>query len=114
MRTDWTMWGSAVQTVAGFLGGQAAASAAHEHRFGFLGHSLAGLVGGALSGIFLQPAVFTIVTGSGSQNASTTVEIAVLHALNRRGRRRDPDVRSRIRSRAHDEAQTTNRGRLPT
>jgi|SRR6516165_2736321 hypothetical protein len=78
---DWTMWALAAQTVAGFHGAHAAASAAHEHGFGFLGHSLAGLVGGALSGTFLQSAVLTIVTGSGSQNPSTTVELAVLHAL---------------------------------
>ena len=78
---DWTMWGLAVQTVAGFLGAHAAATAAHEHGFGFLGHSLAGLVGGAFSGIFLQSAAITIVTGSGSQNPPTTVELAVIHAL---------------------------------
>jgi uncharacterized membrane protein YeaQ/YmgE (transglycosylase-associated protein family) len=50
----WTLWGLAVQTVAGFFGAHAAASATHEHRFGFIGHSLTGLVGGALSGAFLQ------------------------------------------------------------
>ncbi|WGD54097.1 hypothetical protein QA641_09415 [Bradyrhizobium sp. CB1650] len=77
----WTLWGLAVQTVAGFFGAHAAASAAHEHRFGFIGHSLTGLVGGALSGAFLQEAAVTIVTGSGSENPSTTVEIAVIHAL---------------------------------
>jgi uncharacterized membrane protein YeaQ/YmgE (transglycosylase-associated protein family) len=75
----WTLWGLAVQTVAGFFGAHAAASAAHEHRFGFIGHSLAGLVGGALGGAFLQEAAVTIVTGSGSQNPSTVAEIAVTH-----------------------------------
>jgi hypothetical protein len=78
---DWTMWGLAVQTVAGFVGAHAAAGAAHEHGFGFIGHSLAGLVGGALSGTFLQSAATTIVTGSGSQTPPTTVELAVIHAL---------------------------------
>jgi hypothetical protein len=77
----WTLWGLAVQTVAGFFGAHAAASAAHEHRFGFIGHSLAGLVGGALSSAFLQEAAVTIVTGSGSQNPSTVAEIAVTHVL---------------------------------
>jgi hypothetical protein len=77
----WTLWGLAVQTVAGFFGAHAAASAAHEHRFGFIGHSLTGLVGGALSGAFLQEAAVTIVTGSGSQNPSTVAEIAVVHVL---------------------------------
>ena len=77
---SWT-WGLIVQTVAGFLGAHAAASAVHEHRFGFIGHSLAGLVGGALSGAFLQDAAINIVTGSGSQNPSTPAEIAVTHLL---------------------------------
>jgi uncharacterized membrane protein YeaQ/YmgE (transglycosylase-associated protein family) len=58
----------AVQAVAGFFGAHAAASAAHEHRFGFIGHSITGLIGGALSGAFLQQTAVTIVTGSGSEN----------------------------------------------
>jgi membrane protein DedA with SNARE-associated domain len=78
---SWTFWGLAIQTVAGLLGAHAAAGAAHEHRFGFIGHSIAGLVGGALSGAFLQEAAVTIVTGSGSQNPSTTIELAIIHAL---------------------------------
>jgi len=49
---SWTLWGLAVQTIAGFLGAHAAAGAAHEYRFGFIGHSITGLVGGALSGRF--------------------------------------------------------------
>ena len=77
----WTLWGLAVQTVAGFFGAHAAASAVREHRVGFIGHSVSGLVGGALSGAFLQEAAVTIVTGSGSQKPSTAVEIAVTHAL---------------------------------
>lgn len=75
------LWGLAVQTVAGLFGAHAAASAAHEHRFGFIGHSVTGVVGGALSGAFLQEAAVTIVTGSGSQNPSTPAEIAVIHVL---------------------------------
>ncbi len=78
---SWTLWGLAVQTIAGFFGAHAAASAAQEHRFGFTGHSITGLIGGALSGAFLQEAAVTIVTGSGSQNPSTTAEIAVTHAI---------------------------------
>jgi hypothetical protein len=50
------------------------------HR-GFIGHSLTGLVGGALSGAFLQEAAVSIVAGSGSQNSSTASEIAVTHLL---------------------------------
>jgi uncharacterized membrane protein YeaQ/YmgE (transglycosylase-associated protein family) len=57
----WTFWGLAVEIIAGFLGAHAAASASHEHQFGFVGHSLAGLVGGALSGAFLQPAAASTI-----------------------------------------------------
>jgi hypothetical protein len=78
---SWTLWGLAVQTIAGFCGAHAVASAAHEHRFGFIGHGIAGLVGGALSGTFLQEAAITMVTGSGSEYPSTVAEIAVTQAL---------------------------------
>jgi hypothetical protein len=47
---EWNLTNLAVQTVAGFLGAHGAASAAHEHRFCILGHSLVGMVCGALSG----------------------------------------------------------------
>jgi uncharacterized membrane protein YeaQ/YmgE (transglycosylase-associated protein family) len=77
----WTYWGLALQIVAGFFGAHAAASVSHEHRFGFIGHSLAGLVGGALSGAFLQSTALTILNGGGSENASSTAEIALIHAL---------------------------------
>jgi hypothetical protein len=69
------LWGLAVQTIAGFFGAHAAASAAHEHRFGFIGTTSRGW-SGALSGAFLQEAAVTLVTGSGSLNSSTTAEIA--------------------------------------
>jgi hypothetical protein len=77
----WTFWGLAVQIVAGFLGAHAAAGASHEHGFGFVGHSLAGLVGGALSGAFLQTAAITVVTGSGSLNSEVAVDTAVIHVI---------------------------------
>jgi hypothetical protein len=60
--------GLAVQAVASFFGAHAAASAAHEHRFGFIGHGVTGLVGGALIGAFLQEAV-TSVTGKSALKA---------------------------------------------
>jgi hypothetical protein len=78
---SWTLWGLAVQTIAGFFGAHAAARAAQEHGFGFIGHSIAGLIGGALSGVFLQEAAVTMVTGSGSPSSSTDPEIAVIQAL---------------------------------
>lgn len=70
-----------MQRVAGLFGAHAAASAAHEHRFGFIGHNVTGLVGAALSVAFLQDAAITIVTGSGSQNPSAPAEIFDIHIL---------------------------------
>jgi uncharacterized membrane protein YeaQ/YmgE (transglycosylase-associated protein family) len=77
----WTYWGLAVQIVAGFFGAHAAASVSPDHRFGFIGHSVAGLVGGALSGTFLQSIATTVLNGGGGENASTDAEIAIIHAL---------------------------------
>lgn len=77
----WTFWGLAVQIIAGFCGAHAAATVSHEHRFGFIGHGLAGLLGGALSGTFFQSAAITILNGGGAENPSTSAEIAFIHAL---------------------------------
>jgi len=42
---------------------------------------LAGVVGGALSGTFLQTMAVTIVNGNGGQNPARLPEITALHAL---------------------------------
>ena len=68
---DWTT-NLIVQIVAGFVGAHLAAAALHEQRFGWLGHSLVGAIAGAISGYFLQSAVLTVVTGSGSLNELRT------------------------------------------
>jgi hypothetical protein len=73
----WTFWGLAAQIIAGFGGAQAAAGVSHDHRFGFIGHSL----GGTLSGTFFQSAAITILNGGGAENPSTSAEIAFIHAL---------------------------------
>jgi hypothetical protein len=78
---DWTTTNLVVQVIAGFAGAQFAATALHEHRFGWLGHSLVGLIAGALGGYFLQTAVLAVVTGSGSFNQPRAVEVAVIEAL---------------------------------
>ncbi|HEY6255176.1 MAG TPA: hypothetical protein VIY51_05220 [Xanthobacteraceae bacterium] len=57
-----------VQIVTGILGAHAAAVTAHEHGFGALGHSVVGVIGGALSGYFLQTLAATVVTASGGLN----------------------------------------------
>lgn len=77
---DWTA-NFIVQILAGFAGAHFAATALHEHRFGWVGHSLVGLITGALSGYFLQTIVLTVVTGSGSLNEPRVAEVAVIEAL---------------------------------
>jgi uncharacterized membrane protein YeaQ/YmgE (transglycosylase-associated protein family) len=77
---DWTT-NLIVQIVAGFVGAHLAAAALHEHRFGWLGHSLVGLIAGALSGYFLQEIAITVVTGSGSLNEPRFADVAVIEAF---------------------------------
>ena len=74
---EWTLTNLVVQIVAGLLGAHGAASATHEHKFGFLGHSLVG----ALSGYFLQIILITVVTGSGSVMAPRSADVLVTQAL---------------------------------
>ena len=78
---EWTVTNLVVQIVTGFLGAHGAASAAHEHKFGFLGHSLVGVICGALSGYFLQIILITVVTGSGSVMAPRSADVLVTQAL---------------------------------
>jgi hypothetical protein len=70
-----------IQVVAGFAGAHGAAIAAHEHRFGFLGHSLVGLIAGALSGYFLQILAMTAVYGGGYAMPLSKAEAIVIQAL---------------------------------
>jgi hypothetical protein len=78
MDLDWTVTNLAIQVVTSALGAHAAA---HEHRFGFVGHSLAGLIAGALSGYFLQVSVMTAINGAGNPMPVRGVEIAMVQAL---------------------------------
>ncbi|MGA2055745.1 MAG: hypothetical protein ABSG88_10575 [Bradyrhizobium sp.] len=78
---EWTFANLIIQTVAGLIGSHIAAAAAHEHRFGFWGHSLVGLVSGAVGGLALQTYAATMVTGSGTLNAPTHVQVFASEAL---------------------------------
>jgi hypothetical protein len=77
----WTVTNLIVQAIAGILGAHAAAAVAHEHRFGFAGHTLVGLIAGALSGYFLQRLANTVVTGTGDAMPVSPVETGILQAL---------------------------------
>jgi hypothetical protein len=78
---EWTFANVIIQTVAGLIGANIAAAAAHEHRFGFWRHSLVGLASGALGGLFLQKYASTMVTASGSLNEPGQIQIYVAEAL---------------------------------
>jgi uncharacterized membrane protein YeaQ/YmgE (transglycosylase-associated protein family) len=75
------MNGLILQTIAGLVGAHLAAVAAPEYRFGWIGHSLTGLVGGAFSGAFLQSLASTIVNGNGDPNLSTPAEMFTVQFL---------------------------------
>ncbi len=78
---EWTFANVIIQTVAGLIGSHIAAAAAHEHRFGLWGHTLVGLVSGALGGLVLQKYASTVVTANGSLNEPTHVQIFASQAL---------------------------------
>lgn len=77
----WTTTNLVIQMIAGILGGHFAASAAKEHNFGFFGHTLAGAIGGAISGYFLQTLAATVVTANGSLNDITAADDVVMQGL---------------------------------
>jgi uncharacterized membrane protein YeaQ/YmgE (transglycosylase-associated protein family) len=77
----WTVTNLLIQIITGILGGHAAATAAKEHSFGVLGHTIVGALGGALSGYFLQTFASTVVTASGSVSEPTALDEAVLQGL---------------------------------
>jgi hypothetical protein len=77
----WTSTNLVIQILTGILGAHFAATAAKEHDFGFFGHTIAGAIGGGLSGYFLQQLAVTVVTASGSLNELTAADNAVLQGL---------------------------------
>ena len=85
-----------VQIIAGFVGAHLAAVTFHEYRFGWFGHSIVGLIAGALSGYFLQTIALTVVTASGSLNEPRVAEVAVIEALTGAVVRRNGDGRCGI------------------
>jgi len=77
---EWSFTYFVIQVVAGFLGAQVAALVAHEHRFGFIGHSAVGLITGAFSGFCLQSIVMTTVTGTGDAMPITPLQADIYQA----------------------------------
>ena len=77
---EWSFTYFVIQVVAGFLGAHLAALVAHEHRFGFIGHSAVGLITGAFSGFCLQSIVMTTVTGTGDAIPITPLQAEIFQA----------------------------------
>jgi hypothetical protein len=73
----WTSTNLVIQILAGVVGAHFAATAAREHGFGFVGHTLAGAIGG----YFLQTLAVNLVTANGSLNEIGAVDNAVLQGL---------------------------------
>jgi hypothetical protein len=78
---EWSLTNVLIQLIAGILGGHAAAIAAQEHSFSAVGHTLAGAIGGALSGLFLQTLAATMVNGTGAVNEPRMVEQMIPQSL---------------------------------
>jgi uncharacterized membrane protein YeaQ/YmgE (transglycosylase-associated protein family) len=77
----WSFTNVAIQIITGILGGHAAAAVVKEHSFGLLGHTIAGAIGGATSGYFLQTIAVNMVTAGGSLNDPTLAENVVIQGL---------------------------------
>ncbi len=81
MEPEWTVTNLLIQILAGIAGAHAAAIASHEHRFGFIGHSVAGLLAGAFSGFFFQVLAMTVVSGGGNTMPVSRVEAVIIQVM---------------------------------
>lgn len=61
----WTLTNLVIQVIAGMVGGNAVATVAKDHSYGWLGHTLTGALGGLVSGYFLQMRALSIVDATG-------------------------------------------------
>jgi hypothetical protein len=77
----WTTTNLLIQIIAGFVGAHLTSTAMHELHFGWIGHSIVGLIAGAFSGYFLQTIVLTVVTASGSLNEPRPADVVMIEAL---------------------------------
>ena len=77
---QWTTTSLLIQVFAGVIGAHLAAAVVREHAFGFWGHTLVGLIAGAIGGYFLQTYAITLVTGNGSMNDARPADIYFLQA----------------------------------
>lgn len=77
----WTLSNFIVQLISGIVGGNVAAAVAKEHSFGIFGHTVAGAVGGGLSGYFLQTVVAVLISSGGTYVEPTPIENGIIQGL---------------------------------
>jgi hypothetical protein len=77
----WSMTNLVIQIVAGILGANAVATAVKDHNFGLIGHTIAGAIGGGLSGYFLQTFAIMVVTGADTLNEPSFAEQIILEGI---------------------------------
>ena len=79
----WTVTNLVIEIInAGIVGAHAISAAAKEHSFGVIGHTIAGAVGGAFSGYFLQTLAATVVNSTGEvQQDANAVTLWLLQGL---------------------------------
>jgi uncharacterized membrane protein YeaQ/YmgE (transglycosylase-associated protein family) len=77
----WSLTNLFIQILGGIIGGHLAVIASKELEFGALGHTIAGAVGGVLSGIFLQTLAATMVTGTGELTAPRVADQVLVQGL---------------------------------
>jgi len=77
----WTITNLLIQIVTGILAALALGAVERSHSFGPVGNAVLGLIGGALSGYFLQTIVATVVTAAGALTPPTAVENTVMQVL---------------------------------
>lgn len=68
---SWTLTNLLIELIAGIVGGHMIAAVAKEHSFGALGHTIAGALGGGLSGFFLQTLAGMVVNSAGNAYQAT-------------------------------------------
>jgi len=77
----WTMTNLMIEIIAGTVGAHIVAIATREDRFGALGRSVVGAIGGCVSSYFLTALSAMVVNGSEALNEPRLLDQIVAHSL---------------------------------
>jgi hypothetical protein len=77
----WSFTNLVIQIVGGIFGAHATATIAKEYSLGTWGHTLIGVVSGAVSGCFFQILAATMVTGAGTLRQPRIVDNFIIQSL---------------------------------